>query len=112
MKPSSKARRLLARMAGIERMERGKLCRMRGRPHYNLQAWRNGRNEVRYVRREEVDAIQQAIDGYNLFRKLAEQYADEIIRQTRREQQKRSQKRPNSRKSPAPDDSPPKGDKK
>jgi hypothetical protein len=89
MKTSNKARRLLERMAEIDRMERGKLCRMSGRPNYNLQAWRNGRNEVRYVRQQEVDAVQEAIDGYNLFMKLAHQYADALIQQTRREHKKR-----------------------
>ena len=88
MKTSTKAQRFLAQMARIQRMERGKLCRLGGRPHYNLQAWHNGRNEVRYVRKEEVDALQQALDGYRLFTKLAQQYADAIIQQTRREHKK------------------------
>jgi len=101
MKPSSRARRLLARMAQIERMERGKLCRMSGRPNYNLQAWRNGRNEVRYVRQEEVHAVQEAIDGYNLFMKLAHQYADAIIEQTRQEHEKRFPGKKRARKQPA-----------
>ncbi len=101
MKTSNKTRRLLARMAEIDRMERGKLCRMSGQPNYNLQAWRNGRNEVRYVRQEEVDAVQQAIDGYNLFMKLAQQYADAIIQQTRREHKNRFPGKKRARKQPA-----------
>lgn len=82
-------------------MERGKLCPMSGRPNHNLQAWRNGCNEVRYVRQEEVDAVQQAIDGYNLFVKLADQYADTIIQQTRREHKKRFPGKKRTRKQPA-----------
>ena len=77
--------RLLERMASIEWMERGKLCQMKGRPHYNHQTWQDGRNVVRYVRADDVLALQKAIDGYRLFVNLAEQYADEVIRQTRRE---------------------------
>jgi hypothetical protein len=77
-------KRLLERMAEIERMERGKLCRMTGRDHYNHQTWRNGRNEVRYVPAGEKAALQKAIEGYQLFIKLAEQYVDEVIRLTRR----------------------------
>lgn len=88
MKTPSKAKRLLEQMAAIERMERGKLCRMAGRNHYNLQAWRNGRNEVRYVREQERQAIQEAIDGYKLFMELAEAYADTVIEQTRKEHQR------------------------
>jgi len=83
-------KRLLERMAKIECMERGTLCRMTGRSHYNHQTWRNGRNEVRYVPEDEVNALQHAIKGYQLFMKLAEQYIDEVIRLTR--QQRRTKK--------------------
>jgi hypothetical protein len=86
MEPTKTMQRLLRRMMAIERMERGKLCQMTGRPHYNHQTWRNGRNEVRYVPADE--ALQEAIAGYQLFITLAEQYADEVIRLTRRERKK------------------------
>jgi hypothetical protein len=82
-------KRFLERMVAIERMERGKLCPMTGRPHYNHQTWRNGRNEVRYVPASEAAALQKAIEGYRLFIKLAEQYADEVIHLTRREREKK-----------------------
>lgn len=89
MSQSKQAKRLLEAMAAIVRMERGKLCRMADRPHYNLQAWHNGKNEVRYVREEELDDLRKALTGYQRFWKLAQAYADEIINQTRREHQKR-----------------------
>jgi hypothetical protein len=89
MEPTTKMKRLLERMTKIEWMERGKLCRMTGRPHYNHQTWRNGRNEVHYVPASEAAAIQKAIEGYQLFIRLAEQYVDEVIRLTRREQEKK-----------------------
>lgn len=79
-------------MATIARMERGKLCPMAGRPHFNHQTWQNGRNVVRYVPAEEVASLQEAIEGYNLFRKLAEEYADEIICRTREERAKMKQR--------------------
>lgn len=88
MKHTKKMKQLLERMAGIERMERGKLCRMGGRPHYNHQTWENGKNVVRYVPAKEKEFLQQAVDGYRTFMKLAERYADEVIRQTRREREK------------------------
>lgn len=91
MEPTGKMKRILGRMAAIGRMERGTLCRMTGRPHHNHQTWHNGRNEVRYVPASEVAALQKAIEGYRLFLKLAEQYADEVIRLTRRERQKKKQ---------------------
>ena len=89
--------RILGRMAAIERMERGKLCQMAGRPHYNHQTWQDGRNVVRYVPASETEALQEAIEGYRQFIDLAEQYADEVIRMTRRETERaRKQKKPKS----------------
>jgi len=80
--------RLLERMAQIGRMERGKLCPMGGRPHYNHQTWQDGRNVVRYVPADQAAYLRDAIDGYQQFMRLAEQYADEVIQQTRREREK------------------------
>ena len=96
MRHARRIRGLLERMAGIERMERGTICRMTGRSHYNHQTWRDGRNVVRYVPGEKAASLQEAIDGYALFTKLAEQYADEIIRRTRAESVRapQRQKRP------------------
>lgn len=96
MKPTKKMQKLLERMALIERMERGKLCAMGERPHYNHQTWQDGRNVVRYVPAGETGFVKDAIEGYELFRRLAEQYADEVIRQTRAEQEKEFPKGKNS----------------
>jgi len=90
MKSTKTMKRLLERMAAVERMERGKLCRMGGRPHYNHQTWHNGKNVVRYVPRGAVEELKKDIAGYRLFMKLAEQYADEVIKQTRREREKKT----------------------
>jgi hypothetical protein len=96
---------LLKRIARIARMERGTLCRMAGRPHYNHQTWQDGRNVSRYVRSEDVAALQEAIEGYRQFRRLAEQYADAIIRRTRAE---RAQSAPAKKRSTRPREYPPK----
>lgn len=85
MKKTKKMQRLLKQMARIERMERGTLSRMGARPYHNHQTWQKGRNVVRYVPAHEVDFLKEAIEGYNLFMKLAQRYADEVIRQTRKE---------------------------
>ena len=94
MKATPKAIKLLEEMGKIERMERGKICQMKGREHFNHQTWQNGRNQVRYVPREELEDLQAAINGYARFTKLAERYANEIIRLTRREHARRYPKRP------------------
>ena len=86
MKPTPKAAALLEQMGRIDRMERGKICQMKGREHFNHQTWQKGRNVVRYVPREEVGNLQAAIDGYARFMQLAQHYADEIIRLTRQDQ--------------------------
>ena len=98
MKHTRKMKSLLDRIATIERMERGKLCQMGERPHYNHQTWQEGRNVVRYVPANEMKSLQEAISGYNQFLKLVEQYADEVIRQTRRERKKASSKSSNRKK--------------
>lgn len=89
MKQTRKMKRLLERIAAIEGMERGKLCQMSGRPHYNHQTWRDGRNEVRYVPEDEVPELKEDIAGYQQFVKLVEQYADEVIRASRRKREKK-----------------------
>ena len=88
MKNTKKMKLLLERMATIDRMERGKLCQMTGKQSYNHQTWKDGRNEVRYVSKDEVAVLKKDIAGYQLFSKLAEQYADEVIRQSRRKREK------------------------
>lgn len=90
MKTTSKAQRLLARIAQIQDMERGTVCRMSGRNHYNHQTWAEGRNVVRYVAREDVADLQQAIAGFALFTQLTRLYADEIIRLSRIRRTKRA----------------------
>jgi len=99
MKSTKKARRLLERMAQIREMERGKICQMRGRNHFNHQTWEGGSNVVRYVRREDLEDLQQAINGYARFIELTRQYADEMIRLTRIERAKRARERSTKRKS-------------
>lgn len=83
-KANKKLPALLERMARIQRMEKGKVCPMAGRPHFNHQTWQNGRNVVRYVPASQVASLQQAIEGYRLFMKLANQYADQVIQRTRK----------------------------
>lgn len=89
MEKTKKMRQILERMAAVERMERGKLCKMSGKSHYNHQTWRDGKNEVRYVPKGDVAELEKDIAGYRQFIKLAEQYADEIIAGSRRERKKK-----------------------
>lgn len=83
VKNQSKSKAILKQMARIQRMERGKLCPMGTRAYYNHQTWENGRNVVRYVPRQRVADLKKALAGYQLYLKLTQAYADEIIRRTR-----------------------------
>jgi hypothetical protein len=102
MKTTKKMQRLLERMARVDKMERGKLCKMGSRPHYNHQSWQNGRNVVRYVPAAQKDFVEEAIEGYNEFMRLAEQYADEVIKHTRKEQARRFPKKDRRKKTNRP----------
>jgi len=94
MKTTPKATALLKQMKTVTRMERGKVCQMKARKHFNHQTWKNGRNHVRYVPREQVEDLRAAIDGYSRFMKLVQLYADEIISLTRREHARKYPKHP------------------
>jgi hypothetical protein len=50
----------------------GKPCRMGGRPHYNHQAWRNGKNGARYVLKGEAEDLEKDIAGYRQFHSCPE----------------------------------------
>ena len=66
-------------------MERGKLCPLPGRPYFNHQTWKNGRNLVRYIPRSQAQSLRKAIEGYRRFLHLTEQYAALIIKKSRQQ---------------------------
>ena len=83
---------ILAQMANIQSMERGKLSSYRrpGRSkdadtYYRLQTWLNGKNHSRHVRPEELPTIKAALDGYARYCKLSEEYVQLIVDRTRAE---------------------------
>jgi len=75
--------RLLAQIAAIPAMERGKLSPHSSGRHLKLQCWREGRNNTRHVPADELPAVQDALSGYAQYRQLTEQYADLVIQETR-----------------------------
>ena len=67
-------------------MERGKLSIIKesaAGPFFKLQARENGKNVTRYIPREQVPAVQEAIAGYQHFETLTEEYACHVITNTR-----------------------------
>lgn len=92
-------------MAQIQTMERGKLSVLRQSsdgPFYKLQAWENGRNVTRYIPRDQVAAVQEALQGFEQFRELTEEYAQHVIDQTRAEIAASSKKKTLRRNSSSP----------
>ena len=83
-------------------MERGKLSVIKessAGPFYKLQARENGKNVTRYIPREHAPAVQEAINGYQQFQELSDQYAQQVIDKTRAEIAANSKKKtplPNS----------------
>ena len=83
----------MKQIAGIQEMERGKLCQMRAGAYYNHQTWEKGRNVVRYVRGERVADLQKAIAGYKKYLNLTKAYADALVYRTRLAQNAKSSAR-------------------
>ena len=84
-----KEQRLLAEMASIGRMCRGKVSVRRqgksGGEYFVLQCWHDGGNRCRYVHPARREAYEEACEGYRRFMALAEAYADIVIARTERE---------------------------
>jgi hypothetical protein len=88
MNPPITPQSLMQQIVQIQHMERGRLCPM-GQgpegPYYNHQAWEHGKNVSRYIPRDQVAAMQEAIAGYERFQNLMDQYVQLIIQKTRAE---------------------------
>jgi hypothetical protein len=85
-------------------MERGKLSVMREGPagtHFKHQVWENGKNLSRHVPQDQAPAFEEAIQGYHKFQQLTEQYAQQVIDQTRAELAANSKKKTRHRRSPS-----------
>lgn len=96
---------LLEQILQIERMEHGSLC-VTGQgpngPYYNLSSWEDGKNQCRYLPQDKAPAVQQAIEGYQKYQQLTEQYAQQVIEQTRAELEIGVKKKPRRPPPPSP----------
>jgi hypothetical protein len=54
-------------------------------PYFNLNSWENGKNCCRYVPKDKLQAVQEAIEGHRKFKELTEAYARQVIDKTRDE---------------------------
>jgi hypothetical protein len=88
MNAKSSPQDVLRQIAQIQRMERGKLSVMgpgSAGPFYRLQSWEQGKNVSKYVPREQVPAVAEALAGYQRFEALSQEYARLVIEKTRAE---------------------------
>jgi hypothetical protein len=86
MNPPLTPATLIEQILQIQRMEHGSLSIIRqgpNGPYYNLNSWEEGKNHCRYLPPDKVPEVQQAIEGYHQYQQLTEQYAQQIIEQTR-----------------------------
>ena len=103
---------LIEQILQIKQMEHGSISIVRqgpNGPYCNLNSWENGGNCCRYLPADKVPAVQQAIEGYHKYHELTDQYAKQIVEQTRAELgigvKKKPRRSPNR---PRPNSSPPK----
>jgi len=105
MKDQKSPHFLLQQMAQIQRMERGKLCIIRqgaDGPYFNHQTWENGKNTSRYVPRDQVEALEEALAGYQSFESLSKEYVQIMVEKTRAEREAGSKKKRPLRPSSSP----------
>jgi hypothetical protein len=78
-------KQILEKIAQITEMERGTLCPMKrkNKTYYNHQIWQKGGNTSRYVPAHKVSHLKKALQNYQRFQVLSQQYADLIIAKTR-----------------------------
>lgn len=93
---------ILRQIAAISAMEPGRLSVIRQGPkgpYYNLQHHENGRNHTEYIPADQVPEVERNTAAYRLFIKLVDQYAGEVIEQTRRQRKEGLKKKPPIRRS-------------
>ncbi len=86
MTSKSSSPSLLQQAAQFSHLERGNLSIIRqgpAGPYYNHQCRVDGKNVSRYIPRDQVPAVQAAIDNYRQFQELIEQHVDQVVMQTR-----------------------------
>jgi hypothetical protein len=79
---------LIEQILQIQQMEHGSISAVREGPkgpYFNLNSWENGRNCCRYLPQDKVPAVQQAIEGYQKYQHLTQQYAQQVVEKTRAE---------------------------
>lgn len=86
MSTSATPEDILKQIAGIQHLEKGKLCVLRQGPkgpYYNLQRWEDGRNISQYVPADQVATVRENLEAHAQFEALSEQYVQILSERTR-----------------------------
>ena len=81
---------ILQDIAQIQRLDRGTVHVLRqgpDGPYYNHQCYENGKNVSRYVPRDQVADIKEAIESHRRLQQLVDQYIDLMVQKTRVQRQ-------------------------
>lgn len=95
-KTQKRCQQILLEMAEIQSMAKGKLTAeyrdssrdgkaVKLGPYYKYQCWKDGRNQSCRVPAEEAESLQVAVEGYQRFKNLADEYAELTIEMTRQQ---------------------------
>ena len=95
-KQQKRREQILREIGGIDRMEKGRLTAeyregvregktVRKGPYFKYQRWEQGRNMSRRVPATEAEELKEAVEGYEKFKELSEEYADLTIEMTRKQ---------------------------
>jgi len=92
---TTQIRDIIAQIASIRRMDRGKLSEVyrefkKGRdtvrlgPYYKLQAWEDGKNHTRHIPLAQVGDLKRDLANHGEFTRLVNSLEDTIIADTRK----------------------------
>ena len=103
--------KIITRIEQIEDLQKAKLSeqyftkinsdgqKVRQGPYYNLQRWIDGKNKTVRINRNKVEPYRRAVEGYEAFKELCDQFIDitEKITLLRRQQEESSKKNSQSK---------------
>jgi hypothetical protein len=96
---------LIEQILQIQHMEHGSLSttgKGPNGPYFNLNSWEYDRNCCRYVPRDKIPAVQQAIEGYLRYQQITQAYARQVVEKTRAELAIGIKKKPGRKSKPRP----------
>jgi len=79
---------LIEQILQIQQMEHGSISAVghgSDGPYFNLNSWLHRKNCCRYLHKDKVATVQQAIEGYRKYQQLTQNYTRPVIEKSRAE---------------------------